>query len=134
VRGVTISISVPLAVIAGTTVAACEVAGHHGGDQAALDIGAEDLPGHGVVDDEGRGYGIGAQTGHKGGGLPMTVRHPPDQPRTAARAPTPAGHVGGGAGLVDEHQPARIKLRLEAFPQQPRALADQPQQPGRVPV
>ena len=50
----------------------------------------------------------------------MTVRHPPDQPSAAARASAPAGHVGGGAGLVDEHQPARIKPRLEAFPQQPR--------------
>ena len=42
-----------------------EVAGHQGGDQAALDIGAEDLPGHGAVDDKGRGHGVGAQTGTK---------------------------------------------------------------------
>ena len=46
----------------------------------------------------------------------MTVRHPSDQPGTASAAAVSAGHVGGRAGLVDKHQPTRLKLRLEALP------------------
>jgi hypothetical protein len=49
----------------------------------------------------------------------MPVRYPPNQPGTALRAPAQAGHVGGGAGLVDKHQPTRIKPRLEALPHLP---------------
>ena len=50
----------------------------------------------------------------------MTVRHPSDQPETASATPAPARHVGGRAGLVEKHQPPRIKPWLEVFPHQPR--------------
>jgi hypothetical protein len=93
-----------------------------GGAQAALDVGAEDLAAHRAVDDEGRSDRIGTQPRHQGRGLPMTVRHAPDQPRTAPAAAAPTGHVGGGAGLVDEDQLFWVKLPLSlGFPQLPGA-------------
>jgi hypothetical protein len=46
--------------------------------------------------------------------------HPSDQPETASATPAPARHVGGRAGLVEKHQPPRIKPWLEVFPYQPR--------------
>jgi hypothetical protein len=88
-------------------------------NQAARDISPKDLAIHCPVDDKRRGHGIDAQTGDKGRGFPMPMRHPPDQPGTALRAPAQTGHVGGRAGLVDKHQPMRIKLRLEALPHPP---------------
>ncbi len=42
----------------------------------------------------------------------MAMRYPADQARAAPRAATGAGHVGAGAGLVDKHQPGRIKVGL----------------------
>jgi hypothetical protein len=93
-----------------------DVAGCQRRDQAALDIGAEDRAGHRPVNDKGCRHRVDPQAGDKGGGFPMTVRHPSDQPGTASAAAVSAGHVGGRAGLVDKHQPTRIKLRLEALP------------------
>ena len=82
-----------------------------------LDIGTEDRAVHRPVDDEGGGHRIAAQAGQKGGGLPMAMRHPADQPLASPGPPALAGHVGGGAGLVEENQPCRIKPGLPLFPQ-----------------
>jgi hypothetical protein len=86
-----------------------DIAGRQRGNQAALDISAEDLAVHRVVDDKGRGYCIDTQPRHQGRGLPMTMRHAPDQTRPAPAAATLASHVGGGAGLVNEDQLLRIQ-------------------------
>ena len=96
-----------------------DVAGRQRRDQAALDISAEDRAGHRPVDDKGCGHRVDPQAGDKGRGFPMAMRHPPDQPRTAAAAAVAAGHVGGRAGLVDKHQSTRVKLRLPALPHLP---------------
>ena len=39
-----------------------------------------------------------------------------DEPLTAGRASVTPRHVGGGAGLVDEHQPGGIELCLAVLP------------------
>ena len=87
---------------------------------ARAGAGAEDLAIHRPVDDKGRGHRIDAQTRHKRGCFPVSVRLPPDQAGTASAAPAQASHVGSRAGLVDKDQLCRIKLRLEGFPRLPR--------------
>jgi hypothetical protein len=42
----------------------------------------------------------------------MTVRHAADHTSAARAPPAQPGHVGAGAGLVDEHQPCRVKRGL----------------------
>ena len=44
------------------------------------------------------------------------MRHLGDQAGAAAAAPVPAGHVGLGPGLVDEHQALGVKPALVLFP------------------
>ena len=52
----------------------------------------------------------------------MTVRHAPDQTRSAPATAALASHVGGGAGLVDKDRLLRVKSRLElGFPLLPGA-------------
>jgi hypothetical protein len=46
----------------------------------------------------------------------MTVRHATAEPLAAAAAAAKPGHVGAGAGLVDEDEPARVKRSLALFP------------------
>ncbi len=86
-----------------------EVAFGQGRDQALADIGQEDCAIHRVIDDKGRGDLAAAQSGDKGGDLPVAVRHPANEPRAAPRATTGSGHISAGAGLVDEHQVGGIK-------------------------
>ena len=65
-----------------------------------------------MIDDKGRADLAAAQSGDKGCDLPVAVRHKADQPRAAPRATTGSGHVGAGAGLVNEHQVGGIKRGL----------------------
>src|SRR5882762_7100180 len=46
----------------------------------------------------------------------LPPRHPADNPAAAFGAPAQPRHVGGGAGLVDEHQPRRIEVGLRGDP------------------
>ena len=91
-----------------------DVAGAEGGHQELLDIGAKAGAVDRPVDDAGGGDAVVAQGRQKGQGVPATVRHLGDQPRAAAAAPVPAGHVGLGPGLVDKHQAPGVKPALMA--------------------
>ena len=73
------------------------------------------------VDDAGGGDPVAAQGRQKGQCPPAAVRHLGDQAGTAAAAPVPAGHVGLGPGLVDEHQALGVKLALMVAPSGPTA-------------
>ncbi len=97
-----------------------DVARRQGWDQTVFEIGAEDQPVHRSIDDKGRSDRIAAQTGDKSGDLPMPVRHAADEPLAAPATSAQPRHVGAGAGLVDEHQPRRIKRGLIFFPTLPR--------------
>ena len=68
------------------------------------------------VQDEGRHHASKPQSGDKGRRLPVPVRHTDPQP-LAPRGPTVAArHVGGGPGLVDEHEALRLKIELPLEP------------------
>ena len=93
-----------------------DVAGAQGGDQALPQIFTEDRPGHGAIDDKGRGDRIVAQAGQEGHRLPMAPWHPADHPMAPFGAPAQPRHVGGGAGFIEEDQPRRIEVRLLRLP------------------
>jgi hypothetical protein len=90
--------------------------GLKGGHQKLLDIGAKAGAVDRPVDDAGSGDAVVAQRRQKGQGAPAAVRHLGDEPRAAAAAPVPAGHVGLGPGLVDEHQALGVKPALMHLP------------------
>lgn len=51
--------------------------------------------------------------------MPVRDAHP--QPLAARRAAMAARHLGGGPGLVDEHQPLGVEVRLALEPGLPAA-------------
>ena len=61
-----------------------------------------------------------AQTADEGGGLPMTPGGLADQPFSDRAASVGAGHLGVGAGFVQEDQFRRIKLALARLPRRAR--------------
>ena len=99
-----------------------EIVEHHDvarcerGRQELLDIGAERGAGHRAIqhqrcDDAGL-----PQAGDEGRGMPMAMRHGIDQalaPKAPAVAPR---HVGGGAGLVEEHEARGVHVALPDTP------------------
>lgn len=85
-----------------------------------LDVGQEPPPGHRTIQHHWCREAAQAQAGDKGGGLPVAVRDAGAQPLAAGAAPVQAGHLGRGAGLVEEHQLGRVKVRLRLEPRLPR--------------
>jgi hypothetical protein len=87
--------------------------------QRLPDVGQERFSGHWPVNHQGCGQAIATQGGHESECLPISVRHAADQsfptPTTASRP----HHFGVGRGLVDEHQPARLKRPLLSDPMPP---------------
>jgi len=96
-----------------------DIAWLQGGHETLFQIGLEDRAVHRPVDDEGRRYRVTSQARDEGRDLPVAVRNFADQPLSAPAAASGAGHVGAGAGLVDEDQPGAIKQLLRVFPALP---------------
>ncbi|CIW59712.1 Uncharacterised protein [Streptococcus pneumoniae] len=96
-----------------------DVSGPQGRDEDLFDIGQEPRAGHGAIEHHGRGHARQAQAADEGGGLPVAVRHAGPQTLTAWGAAVPAGHLGGGPRLVDEHQPGRVEIELALEPGPP---------------
>jgi len=67
---------------------------------------------HGAVEHHGGSHAAQPQSTDKGSGLPMAVRDGGAAALAALRAAVAPGHLGRGAGLVDEHQSFRIEARL----------------------
>ncbi len=93
-----------------------DVAGPQGRHQHLLDVGLEADPVHRPVQDHRRGHAIDTQRRGERRGLPVAMR----DGRAAAlatqgAAPYPC-HLGRGAGLIDEDQAVRIKVRLAVGP------------------
>lgn len=80
----------------------------------------EGQPVHGPIHYKGRNHAVMAQASHERDRLPVTVRRVSHQPHTACAATSQAYHIGGGGGLVDKHQPRRIKITLLTNPAPPR--------------
>lgn len=102
--------------VGGKIVHCHNLAGRERRHQTLFEICEENFTIHRGVDDERRGHPILAQAGNESGHLPMAVRHFGDKPLAARTASAQPGHVGRGAGLIDEDKPARIKPRLLLLP------------------
>ena len=84
-----------------------------------FDIGQELLSGHGAVDGLRRSHATPAQRDHESDGLPVVLRHMPNQPLAAGATAAQPYHLGVGGCLVDEHQPGRVKHALFSHPPPP---------------
>lgn len=94
-----------------------DVAWLQGRRELGLDIDFEDAAVHGLIDDEGRGQPIRAQAGDEGLRLPMAEWRLGSQTVALQTAATQPRHLRGGASLIDEDQPIRLKPhpRLSVF-------------------
>ena len=70
----------------------------------------------GPVDHHRGGNLVMAQCGDERRKFPVAVWCLSNQPLTFPRPPAQPGHVGGGAGLVDEYQASRINRGLLVSP------------------
>jgi len=89
--------------------------------QTFLNIGDEGWSVHRPVEDEGRDHSVVAQAGYEGDGLPMTVRRVTNQSNAPWTSTVEPHHLGAGSGLVDKHQPRRVKRALLSNPASSRA-------------
>jgi hypothetical protein len=89
------------------------------GEKTLFDVGPEYLSGHGTFNHQRRDHSFAAQRGHKGHGLPMPLRHSPDQANTARAAAIEPYHIGADRGLIDEYQMCRVKQPLLSYPASP---------------
>src|SRR5215213_3116677 len=92
------------------------IARPQGGDEDLLNIGLECRAVDRAVQHEGRHEAARAQPGHEGGCLPAPVRYADPKASPTRSPPVAPGPVGRGPGLVDEHEPRRIKVELALEP------------------
>jgi len=102
--------------VGGKIVHSDNIALYQGWREDLLEVGEEGLAIHRPVDDQGSGNRVVPESRDEGRDFPMAVRDFRNQALPAAAAASEPGHVGAGAGLVDEHQMLGIKLRLAVFP------------------
>ena len=73
-------------------------------------VGLEDAPVHRCIDHPGRSEAVMTQRGDERLGSPVAEGSLHPEPLSPARPTAQAGHLGGGSGLVDEHQSLRAPL------------------------
>ncbi|KNY19411.1 hypothetical protein AKJ13_27900 [Methylobacterium sp. ARG-1] len=86
------------------------VAGLQHWDEGVGDVAAEALAVRGAIHEAERAQALGAQCRGDGRGLVMPLRHEHTAAFAAARASVAASHVGGGRGLVEEHQRVGVEI------------------------
>ena len=96
-----------------------DIAGGEGRQQTLFDIGQEAGAVERAIEDTRSGNPVVAQRRHQGQRVPVAVGAGGAQPLAPGTAAMAAGHVGLGPGLIQEHEPARIKLALLALPPAP---------------
>src|SRR5437588_10293399 len=79
-------------------------------------LSEEGLAGHRAVEHHRRVEATAPQRGHEGGGLPVTKRCLGEQAPAARGAAVEPGHLGAGAGLVDENELIGIDEGLRRAP------------------
>jgi len=84
--------------------------------QDLLGVGEETHAIDRAVEHARRGDPIVTQRGEERHGLPMSMRHPGEEPCAAQTAPMGSRHVGLGPSLVDEDEALRLELALVAPP------------------
>src|SRR5690606_9389086 len=87
--------------------------------QQLLDIGSEAHAVDRAFEDAGGDEPVAAQGAEEGQGAPVAVRREATQAFALCSPTAQRRHVGLDPRLVDEHQPARIEMRLPAFPAPP---------------
>lgn len=89
------------------------------------DIFEENLV-HRALDDPGGGKAIAPQGGDEGLGSPMAEWRFGLEPLAALGSPAQPGHLGGGGGFVEEHQPIRLLAHpgLAAASPRPTVISD----------
>src|SRR5229473_666177 len=87
--------------------------------QALPDIGQEHFAGHCAVNDKRRRHSVASQSAYESDRLPVSMRHTAHQPLAARATAVHPHHLGIGGGLVDEHQPGRVKHALFFHPALP---------------
>jgi len=84
--------------------------------QELLDVGAEDHPVDGAVDDARGGERIGSEGGKKGERAPAAVGREALQPLSLDAPAAHRGHVGLDPGLIDEDEALRVEMADRASP------------------
>ena len=87
-----------------------------GRDQALLYISKKHRAVHGALDHKRCGHSALSQAAHEGNRFPSSMRRIVDQPLATRSPAAQPHHRGVGGGLVDEHQPRRVKHALVAHP------------------
>ena len=70
----------------------------------------------GAVENHRRDHAIKAQASNERGGLAMAVREAHPKPLALAATAMGARHIRRRPGLIDEHEPFRIEVRLRLEP------------------
>ena len=69
-----------------------------------------------LIEHEGRVNPVAAQGGDEGHRLPVTIRYFGMEPLASGCPATQRGHVGLGPGLIDKHEPGRVRPPLILLP------------------
>ena len=96
-----------------------DITGRQRGEKALFYISKEARAVDRAVEDTGSGQTVAPEGRYEGQGVPMPMGPCGDQSLAAGTAPMAAGHIGLGPRLINEHQPAGIKLALGAPPPGP---------------
>lgn len=102
-----------------------DVAGPERGTEEIPDVGQKRCPIHRAIHERSR-QAVMAQSGERGGGLPVTVRNGTDTALPLVGPAIAPRHPGAGAGFVKKHQPRGIKLALPSLPLTTRLLHVRP--------
>jgi hypothetical protein len=93
-----------------------DIAGLERRDEQLLHIGKEGNAVHGAVEHHGGGHAREPECADEGGGLPVSVRNRGAASGAAWRTAIAPGHLGRGAGLIDEDQSLGIEIGLRLEP------------------
>ena len=84
--------------------------------QALLDVGSEDISGHGAFDDHGADHFVVTQASYERNCFPISERSRADQSDTSWSASSEPDQIGANGGFVDKYQPGRLKHALLLHP------------------
>lgn len=98
--------------VAGQVVHDDDIAGLEAGGENLLAIGLEGGAVHRPVEHHGGAQATQAQAGDEGGRFPMSPRYRREQAFAAPGSAAQPGHVGFGAGFVDEDKTFRLEPGL----------------------
>ncbi|RIA78639.1 hypothetical protein C1645_842790, partial [Glomus cerebriforme] len=106
------------------------VAGAQHRDEAVFDVAAEARTVGGAIDEAERAQAGGAQRRGDGRGLVVPLRHEQSAALATQGASVAAGHVGGGCGLVEEHE--GVGPRTEPLFTGDAVASEEPRQSARA--